>query len=155
MSAQRLVMWVLCALVCLSICSHFTAGALFCPPCSEIPNCSDNEDLVKARDGCLGGVVSGSCGCCRVCAKVENESCGGPYGSEGLCDEHLRCTVSKELFLRGELNKTGICLRKSEIFSLLTQNYILLSSFVARAHLPRKRLPRCFLFVFSLILHHI
>ena len=115
MSAQRLVMWVLCALVCLSICSHFTARAAWdCPPCSKMSPCSRDDDVVKARDACVGGVVYEPCGCCKVCAKVEGESCAGPYVSEGRCDGDLRCTVSEELSLKGKLNETGICLRKSK-----------------------------------------
>ena len=84
--------------------------------------CSTKDKIVIARDGCLGGVVYERCGCCKVCAKVEGESCAGHYLSEGLCDENLRCTVSEKLSQRGELNETGICLRKSEIFVILTQN---------------------------------
>lgn len=132
-------MWELCALVCLSICSHFTAGALFyCPPCSQMSPCN-------STDGCPGGVVYERCGCCKVCAKVEGESCAGHYLSEGLCDENLKCTVSEKHSQRGELNETGICLRKSGwwMYRYTSSGMIICCS---RARLPRKLWQLCFLF---------
>lgn len=114
MSAQRLVLWVLCALACLSICDHFTAQAA-CPSCfvmEKHPNCTKDAKLVKSRDGCPGGVKYEHCGCCKVCLKLKGESCrGGQHAWEGFCDpdQNLECSASG--------NETGgICVRKWEIF---------------------------------------
>ncbi|CAL8296361.1 unnamed protein product [Arctogadus glacialis] len=42
---------------------------------------------------CKGSVVPGICGCCRVCARQRNESCGGVFGLHGTCDRGLRCVI--------------------------------------------------------------
>lgn len=44
--------------------------------------------------------------CCRVCAKVEGEACGGPGGFSGTCEPQLKC-ITKMPFI-----ETGVCLCK-------------------------------------------
>lgn len=113
MSMRRFSTLVLCAFVCIH-CSYSTVHGSSCLSCREMQmqeNCTDNPVVVKSREGCRGGVVWEPCGCCKVCGKVENESCGGVNGSEGLCDNSLKCTAPQKEFLRGA-NLTGICLRK-------------------------------------------
>jgi len=47
------------------------------------------ESVVK--QSCEGGVVTDPCGCCLVCAKQFNESCGGTWDVLGKCDIGLFC----------------------------------------------------------------
>lgn len=56
--------------------------------------CSPAECEDISEDDCPGGTVWDPCGCCRVCARVENEACGGPYGFYGSCAKGLECVVS-------------------------------------------------------------
>ncbi|XP_014251612.1 insulin-like growth factor-binding protein 7 [Cimex lectularius] len=58
--------------------------------------CSPSECEPLAEDDCPPGVgtVWDPCGCCRVCARTENEPCGGPYGFYGTCGSGLECVVS-------------------------------------------------------------
>lgn len=60
---------------------------LHCPPCEQI-HCYKQR---KRRLNCKGGYTVGVCGCCRVCAKVENEQCGGEHHYLGRCDRGLIC----------------------------------------------------------------
>ncbi|XP_025103924.1 cysteine-rich motor neuron 1 protein-like isoform X1 [Pomacea canaliculata] len=41
-----------------------------------------------------GDVVLDVCGCCTVCARQVNESCGGVYGLLGRCADHLECFIA-------------------------------------------------------------
>ncbi|KAM4626053.1 cysteine-rich motor neuron 1 protein isoform 2-T3 [Polymixia lowei] len=61
--------------------------ALLCLPCDR----SKCEELPVGA--CQGSVVPGICGCCRVCARQRNESCGGVFGLHGTCDRGLRCVI--------------------------------------------------------------
>ncbi|KAL4623850.1 cysteine-rich motor neuron 1 protein [Arapaima gigas] len=63
--------------------------ALLCLPCDE-SKCEEPRQ-------CSGAVVLGVCGCCPVCAKQRNESCGGVYGLYGTCDRGLRCVIRPAL----------------------------------------------------------
>jgi len=58
---------------------------------------------------CQGGTVRDECGCCRTCAKVEGESCGGPWNSYGSCDAGLECKkdVTGDVFY--DYYSDGIC----------------------------------------------
>jgi len=49
----------------------------FCPPPPDY--CS------------TGHTVPDMCGCCQVCAKGENEECGGLWGMDGTCADYLQC----------------------------------------------------------------
>ncbi|XP_058880340.1 cysteine-rich motor neuron 1 protein-like isoform X2 [Acipenser ruthenus] len=62
-----------------------SSRALVCLPCDE-SKCEEPKN-------CPGSVVLGICGCCSVCAKQKNESCGGVYGLYGTCDRGLRCVI--------------------------------------------------------------
>ncbi|KAL7861976.1 hypothetical protein SRHO_G00134170 [Serrasalmus rhombeus] len=64
-------------------------AALLCLPCDE-SKCEEPKQ-------CTGAVVLGICGCCSVCAKQKNESCGGVYGLYGTCDAGLRCVIRPPL----------------------------------------------------------
>ncbi|XP_041108756.1 cysteine-rich motor neuron 1 protein isoform X1 [Polyodon spathula] len=66
-----------------------SSRALVCLPCDE-SKCEEPKN-------CPGSVVLGICGCCSVCAKQKNESCGGVYGLYGTCDRGLRCVIRPPL----------------------------------------------------------
>lgn len=66
---------------------YSTKHPLHCPPCEQI-HCYKQR---KRRLNCKGGYTVGVCGCCRVCAKLENEQCGGDYNYLGRCDKGLVC----------------------------------------------------------------
>uniref|UniRef100_A0A3P9IXR2 Ig-like domain-containing protein n=1 Tax=Oryzias latipes TaxID=8090 RepID=A0A3P9IXR2_ORYLA len=77
--------------------------ALHCPPCERI-HCSTRRAL---RLQCKGGVTTGVCGCCPVCAKTEGETCGGTWNHLGKCDEGLVCVVEAD---EGEdVERKGTC----------------------------------------------
>ncbi|XP_039988199.1 IGFBP domain-containing protein [Xiphias gladius] len=79
--------------------------ALHCPPCERI-HCSSRRAL---RLGCRGGVTTGVCGCCPVCARTEGETCGGAWDYLGKCDEGLVCVYPDAAAdKRGEERK-GVC----------------------------------------------
>ncbi|XP_013876967.1 cysteine-rich motor neuron 1 protein [Austrofundulus limnaeus] len=64
---------------------------LHCPPCERI-HCSSRRAL---RLQCKGGVTTGVCGCCPVCARTEGETCGGTWDYLGKCDEGLLCVYQE------------------------------------------------------------
>ena len=51
--------------------------------------------------------------CCEVCAKQEEETCGGPFGIGGRCETNLNCIIEPT---NGEallsFNEYGVCKRK-------------------------------------------
>uniref|UniRef100_A0A8C5FF70 Cysteine-rich motor neuron 1 protein n=1 Tax=Gadus morhua TaxID=8049 RepID=A0A8C5FF70_GADMO len=73
--------------VCWFIFASTVTQALLCLPCDQ----SKCEELPVGA--CKGSVVPGICGCCRVCARQRNESCGGVFGLHGTCDRGLRCVI--------------------------------------------------------------
>ena len=60
---------------------------LQCPPCERI-HCSPRR---ARRLKCKGGTTRGVCNCCPVCAKTQNDKCGGEHGYLGRCDRGLTC----------------------------------------------------------------
>jgi len=75
--------------------------ALSCAPC-HLQKCRPVEEL-----GCRGSVVSGICGCCSTCAKVKDESCGGPWDMAGRCDRGLTCYKTGSI--RQQFQGVGVC----------------------------------------------
>ncbi|XP_040127086.1 cysteine-rich motor neuron 1 protein isoform X6 [Ictidomys tridecemlineatus] len=63
--------------------------ALVCLPCDE-SKCEEPRS-------CPGSIVQGICGCCYMCARQRNESCGGAFGLHGACDRGLRCVIRPPL----------------------------------------------------------
>lgn len=59
----------------------------YCPDCGLLP--CPKTDL----NNCKGGLTYGYCNCCKQCAKVEGEECGGVHDHFGKCDGGLKCTV--------------------------------------------------------------
>uniref|UniRef100_UPI0037E97BC1 cysteine-rich motor neuron 1 protein n=1 Tax=Semicossyphus pulcher TaxID=241346 RepID=UPI0037E97BC1 len=79
--------------------------ALHCPPCERI-HCSSRRAL---KLQCKGGVTTGVCGCCPVCARAEGETCGGTWDYLGKCDEGLVCVYQDAAGDKAEAERKGIC----------------------------------------------
>ena len=82
-----------------------TVYALSCSSC-------DKTACVEPLN-CKAGLVKGLCGCCDVCAKLENERCGGPWYIHGKCAKGLKCVIRTQLENRDgflpEHFKVGVC----------------------------------------------
>nr|XP_055027390.1 cysteine-rich motor neuron 1 protein isoform X1 [Misgurnus anguillicaudatus] len=90
MASSRMYILVKCMLISqLALLIAKNSGALICLPCDK-SKCEEPKQ-------CTGSVVLGICGCCSVCAKQKNESCGGVYGLYGTCDRGLRCVIRPPL----------------------------------------------------------
>lgn len=84
----HLLVWLLGPLLLLLLARSGTR-ALVCLPCDD-PKCEEPKN-------CPGSIVQGVCGCCYMCARQRNESCGGAYGLHGACDRGLRCVIRPPL----------------------------------------------------------
>lgn len=90
MASSRMDLLVKCVLISqLALLVARSSRALICLPCDK-SKCEEPKQ-------CTGSVVLGICGCCSVCAKQKNESCGGVYGLYGTCDRGLRCVIRPPL----------------------------------------------------------
>ncbi|CAD6235428.1 GSCOCG00007894001-RA-CDS [Cotesia congregata] len=69
--------------------------------------CSPLECDVLTEEDCPGGLTWDPCKCCKVCARVEGEPCGGLFGFSGRCAVGLQCVI-KNLRPPDELDE-GIC----------------------------------------------
>nr|XP_039265841.1 fibrinogen-like protein A isoform X2 [Styela clava] len=63
--------------------------------CSDALNCIRCQKATCPDITCSGSKIPDECGCCDVCAKQENESCGGPWDSAGICDTGLACVTTE------------------------------------------------------------
>lgn len=80
--------------------------AVHCPPCERI-HCSSRRTL---KLQCKGGITTGICGCCPVCARAEGETCGGNWDYLGKCDEGLVCVYQDSAGGdRADAESRGIC----------------------------------------------
>ncbi|KAF3688695.1 Venom protein 302 Precursor [Channa argus] len=84
---------------------------LHCPPCEQI-HCSSRRAL---KLQCKGGVTTGVCSCCPVCARTEGETCGGTWDYLGKCDEGLVCVYQDAADDKPDGERKGIC-RAEEFF---------------------------------------
>lgn len=78
---------------------------LHCPPCERI-HCSSQRAL---KLQCKGGVTTGVCGCCPVCARVEGETCGGTWDYLGKCDKGLVCVYQDSAADKPDAERKGVC----------------------------------------------
>lgn len=78
---------------------------LHCPPCEQI-HCSSQRTL---KLQCKGGVTTGVCGCCPVCARTEGETCGGIWDYLGKCDEGLVCVYQEVADDKPDAERKGTC----------------------------------------------
>ncbi|XP_064609487.1 insulin-like growth factor-binding protein 2 [Liolophura sinensis] len=89
-----------------------SASELQCPSCEKI-HCSPRR---ASKLECRGGITTGICNCCPVCAKLEHERCGGDWNYLGKCDRGLVCEpenrapiqLAEDLYT-GAHRPTGIC----------------------------------------------
>ncbi|KAH9518539.1 Cysteine-rich motor neuron 1 protein [Bulinus truncatus] len=91
-----------------------------CPPCHKL-HCSPRR---ASKLNCKGGITTGVCGCCPVCAKQEGEECGGHYAYRGKCDRNLDCvlTLSPSTVITNthtlQTEQVGICKKTVPILEL-------------------------------------
>ena len=55
--------------------------------------CDCKNTICKTPVGCPRGQVMDACYCCSVCAKDEDEVCGGSNYLQGECGDGLDCVV--------------------------------------------------------------
>ncbi|XP_076668014.1 crimpy isoform X2 [Andrena cerasifolii] len=70
--------------------------------------CSPLECDILTDEDCPGGLTWDPCRCCKVCARVEGEPCGGPFGFSGSCAVGLQCVIKNLLPNTREVDE-GIC----------------------------------------------
>ncbi|XP_046471256.1 cysteine-rich motor neuron 1 protein isoform X1 [Neodiprion pinetum] len=70
--------------------------------------CSPLECDSLTEEDCPGGLTWDPCKCCRVCARVEGEPCGGLFGFSGSCSEGLQCVITTLLDHAREVDE-GTC----------------------------------------------
>ncbi|XP_043281699.1 cysteine-rich motor neuron 1 protein-like isoform X2 [Venturia canescens] len=70
--------------------------------------CSPLECDVLTEDDCPGGLTWDPCQCCKVCARVEGEPCGGLFGFSGSCAPGLQCVIKNLLHHTKEVDE-GTC----------------------------------------------
>merc|ERR1712025_1112853 len=75
----------------------------------ELPSYEDCQLCPPPPDYCsTGQTVLDECGCCQVCAKGENEECGGLWGMDGTCADYLQCVREDP---QDRFNLRGTCQR--------------------------------------------
>ncbi|XP_070165043.1 cysteine-rich motor neuron 1 protein isoform X4 [Polyergus mexicanus] len=70
--------------------------------------CSPLECDVLTDEDCPGGLTWDPCRCCKVCARVEGEPCGGLFGFSGSCAIGLQCVITNLLPRSREMDE-GVC----------------------------------------------
>ncbi|XP_047346447.1 cysteine-rich motor neuron 1 protein-like isoform X2 [Vespa velutina] len=70
--------------------------------------CSPLECDVLTDEDCPGGLTWDPCRCCKVCARVEGEPCGGLFGFSGSCAVGLQCVIKNLLPHTREVDE-GVC----------------------------------------------
>lgn len=73
----------------------------YCAPCASVK-------CPRKRGGCRGGIVTEPCGCCRDCARLHGQLCGGPHWTRGYCDQGLTCSQITGL-QPANPPETGVC----------------------------------------------
>ena len=105
-----------CSSVCVAI------FAMKCPPCDKI-HCNPRK---ASKLTCKGGVTTGVCGCCPVCARVEGERCGGYFNYLGKCDRGLYCEPqlkNTKRKSRKQKDLDGKC-KKGNVLELHTSHFL-------------------------------
>lgn len=75
------------------------------------------EGIESLKRRCKGGLVNDVCLCCKTCAKVEGETCGGLWGLDGTCDQGLFCKGSDRLYMMTR----GICAQQTPSIKVTTE----------------------------------
>ncbi|XP_025076858.1 cysteine-rich motor neuron 1 protein-like [Pomacea canaliculata] len=98
---------------------HRDDMGLICPPCHQIHCTTWNPADLR----CEGGVTTGVCGCCPVCARTAGQTCGGDLAYLGKCDRGLTClppapsTGPPLPRFPLQREEPGICTKEGEITS--------------------------------------
>jgi len=90
-----LVLLTTCLLACSSV------SALSCLPCDR------NTCTTPTCPG--GQTVTDQCGCCKVCAKLDGEVCGGPWKTSGECASGLECVTDRKIEPGMFNQEVGVC----------------------------------------------
>ncbi|XP_061164322.1 cysteine-rich motor neuron 1 protein-like [Saccostrea echinata] len=93
--------------LCLMCVSYAGVTALKCTPCN--PSMCPHPP----RD-CPRGTILDVCGCCQVCGKNVNETCGGPFEILGKCGDGLECALTSEVGGLITGSEKGICREKCQ-----------------------------------------
>ncbi|KAJ8867569.1 hypothetical protein PR048_031371 [Dryococelus australis] len=93
--------------VCAAAAALWVAAAAFSCVCSP----AECEDVGEADCPRGGGTVWDACGCCRVCARVLDEPCGGPHGFHGACAAGLLCVLATDRPVQAA-GSEGVCVRE-------------------------------------------
>ena len=111
-------------IIAICFCTLTAASCNSVPACTETCNSSSCPKSAELEEICEGGTVNDQCFCCKQCAKIEGEICGGRYSELGVCGRRLACAEIRDRlpFPRilddryKENNAAGKCVRKSEIY---------------------------------------
>ena len=68
-----------------------------------------NRTACEVPELCGGGLVVDPCGCCKECAKVDDQPCGGRFGLNGRCDEGLYCAIDPNYGSDITGDEDGVC----------------------------------------------
>ncbi|XP_056020805.1 cysteine-rich motor neuron 1 protein-like isoform X2 [Ostrea edulis] len=98
--ALSLILFVMCI-------SHAGVDALKCTPCN-LSACPDPPT------DCPRGTILDVCGCCQVCGKDINETCGGPFEILGKCGDGLECALTSEVGDPITGSEKGVCREKCQ-----------------------------------------
>ncbi|XP_067132117.1 venom protein 302-like isoform X2 [Centruroides vittatus] len=102
----------------MALSSYSGISALSCP-------CHSNIELIKScknPKNCTNGLIEDSCGCCKVCAKAENDKCGGPWHMHGRCGKGLVCVKPENRPKHISLQPEGTCKPLKKVQSLFGIN---------------------------------
>ncbi|XP_069599098.1 cysteine-rich motor neuron 1 protein-like [Ranitomeya imitator] len=82
----------------------------FCQPAESVYNCTacHERQCPPMITPCPGREAIDPCGCCRHCAKQEEEICGGSDWEYGYCDNHYKCAAINGTGLV-EIPNIGVC----------------------------------------------
>lgn len=104
----------------------FTTAVGICIGLSCPPKCKRKWCIqyVESKLECSGNLVKDACGCCYVCAKQINESCGGIWHAHGTCDVGLECNYSYHIPADHPATYPGVCKKKREFVLIILSLYI-------------------------------
>lgn len=90
-------------LLLLGSCCFITVETAVCGAC-QVDQCG------PPPEDCPGGLAPDPCGCCPVCARGLNQTCGGQYGILGVCDQGLTCVITPANGQPITGHEIGLCL---------------------------------------------
>lgn len=115
------------ALIIVLLTQVHPSESILCGPCNPLL-C---EELVD----CPKGITTDPCGCCEVCSKLVNETCGGKYGLLGRCARGLECFISPEIGQPITGHEEGVC--KGELNFRVADQQVIGAKFDSRCQYSR------------------